>query len=75
MSKTSSSLHVRDGVITGKTVTTRYDDGGSKSTSYKATGSGLSRTLLGPGYSASSTTSTDSKGNTRTTTYKKSSWW
>jgi hypothetical protein len=75
MSKTSSSLHVRDGVITGKTVTTRYDDGCTKSTSYKATGSGLGRVLLGPDYSATSTTTTDRGGNTRTTSYKKSSWW
>jgi hypothetical protein len=59
----------RDGWLTGKTVTERSGSS-TKSTHYKATGSGLSRTILGPTWKATSTTSTDSKGNSRTKTYK-----
>lgn len=67
MSKTSTSVHSRNGKITGKTVTTRYDGGGSKSTSYKNTSPG---SFWGPHYKVTSSTLTDSKGNTRTKTYK-----
>lgn len=57
-----------DGKLTGKTVT-ESSGGHAKSTSYKATGSGLSRTIMGPGWKAKSTTTTDPKGNSRTTKY------
>lgn len=67
MSKTRTSVHSRDGKIAGKTVTTSHDGGGSKSTSYKNTSPG---SFWGPSYKATSTTRTDSKGNTRTKTYK-----
>lgn len=67
MSK-KTSYHSTNGRFTGKTVTERSGSS-SKSTSYKATGSGLSRTIVGPGWKATSSTSTDAKGNTRTTRY------
>lgn len=67
MSK-STVYHTKNGSITGKTVTQR--SGGYTTTNdYKASGSGLSRTIFGPAYSASSTTVRDPKGNTRTKTY------
>ena len=67
MSK-KTAYHSTNGSFTGKTVTER-SGGSTKSTNYKATGSGLSRTIMGPGWKATSTTSTDSKGNTRTKKY------
>jgi len=67
MSK-KTSYHSTGGRFTGKTVTERSGSS-SKSTNYKATGSGLSRTIMGPGWKATSSTSTDAKGNTRTTKY------
>ena len=67
MSK-KTSYHSTNGQFTGKTVTERSGDS-SKSTSYKATGSGLTRTIMGPGWKPTSTTRTDAKGNTRTTKY------
>lgn len=67
MSKTRTTTHSRDGKITGKTVNTSYGSGGSKSTSYKNTTPG---SFWGPSYKATSTTRTDSKGNTQTKTYK-----
>ena len=63
-----TSYHSTNGRFTGKTVT-ESSGGYTKSTSYKATGSGLSRTIMGPGWKATSTTTTDPKGNTRTTKY------
>ena len=67
MSK-NTTYHSKNGSITGKTVTTR-SGGYTTSTDYKAYGSGLSRTILGPSYTAKSTTVRDPKGNTRTKTY------
>jgi hypothetical protein len=63
-----TSYHSTNGNFTGKTVT-ESGGGHTKSTSYTATGSGLSRTIMGPGWKATSTTTTDPKGNTRTTKY------
>jgi hypothetical protein len=63
-----TSYHSTNGKFTAKTVT-ESSGGHTKSTSYKATGSGLSRTIMGPGWKATSTTKTDPKGNTRTTKY------
>lgn len=67
MSK-KTSYHSTNGRLTGKTVTERGSSS-TKTTAYKVTGGGLSRTIFGPGYKASSTTTTDSKGNTRTKKY------
>ncbi len=67
MSK-KTSFHSTNGQFTGKTVTER-SGGSTKSTSYKATGSGLSRTIMGPGWKATSSTTTDRNGNTRTKKY------
>ncbi len=47
MSK-KTTYHSTNGKLTGKTVT-QSSGGYTKSTSYKATGSGLSRTIMGPG--------------------------
>lgn len=63
-----TNYHSTNGKFTGKTVT-ESSGGHTKSTHYKATGNGLSRTILGPGWKATSSTSTDPKGNTRTTKY------
>lgn len=70
MPKTSSGLHVKDGVITGKTVTTRHNDGCVTRTNYKAEGSGIGRTLFGPSYRAQSTTTTNRDGGSKTKTYR-----
>lgn len=64
-----TAYHTKNGSFTGKTVTER-SGGSTKSTHYKATGEGLSRTIFGPGWKATSQTVTDSNGNTRTKTYK-----
>jgi len=55
MSKKHTSVHSRDGKITGKTVTTKYSGGGSRSTSYKNTSPG---SWWAPNYRATSTTHT-----------------
>ena len=62
MSK-KTSYHSKNGRITGKTVRD-----GNKTTHYKAVDRPF-RVLFGPGYKATSTTTRDSKGNTRTKTY------
>lgn len=68
MSK-KTSFHTSNGSFTGKTVTSRGSSS-TKSTHYKATGGGLSRTLFGPGWKATSTTTTDHRsGNSRTKKY------
>lgn len=67
MSK-KTSYHSTNGNFTGKTVSEKSGSS-SKTTSYKATGSGISRAIMGPGWKATSTTTTDAKGNTRTTKY------
>ena len=59
-----------DGRITGKQVSQTYSDGSSETTNYKATGGEIRRTILGPDYTATSTTYRDKDGNTRTKTYK-----
>lgn len=63
-----TSYHSTNGRLTGKTVTSR-SGGSTTSTHYKATGSGLSRTIMGPGWNATSTTRTDRNGNSRTKKY------
>lgn len=63
-----TSYHSTNGNLTGKTVTER-SGGSTRTTNYKATGSGLSRTIFGPGWKATSTTTRDSNGNTRTKKY------
>lgn len=65
---TKTSYHSTNGKFNGKTVT-ESSGGHSKSTNYKATGDGLSRTIFGPGWKATTTTKSDPKGNTRTTKY------
>jgi hypothetical protein len=70
-----TSYSSRDGRLTGKTVTDTHSNGSKTIANYKATGSGLSRTIMGPNWSRTATTNVDSKGNSRTTTSKKSSWW
>ncbi|MCE8519352.1 hypothetical protein KBY31_21765 [Ruegeria pomeroyi] len=67
MSK-KTSYHSTNGRLTGKTVTERGSSS-TKTTHYKATGSGLSRTIMGPSWKATSTTRTDRNGNTRTKKY------
>jgi hypothetical protein len=64
-----TTYHSRNGWFTGKTVTKSHGDGSKTISNYKAHGSGLSRALLGPSWSNSSTTRVDSKGNSRTKTY------
>jgi hypothetical protein len=70
MAKTTYSS--KDGWITGKQVTTKRSDGSSETMNYKAGGKkgSLSRTILGPSYTATSKTSRDKKGNTRTKSYR-----
>ena len=68
MSK-NTSYSSKDGRLTGKTVTER-SGGSTTTTTYKATGSGISRAILGPDWKATSKTVTDSSGNKRTKTYK-----
>lgn len=67
MSK-KTSYSSTNGRFTGKTVTTRSGDT-TRSTHYKATGSGLTRAIVGPSWKATSTTVTDRNGNSRTTKY------
>lgn len=63
-----TSYHSTNGRFTGKTVTERGSSS-TRTTNYKATGSGLSRDIFGPGWKATSTTTTDRNGNTRTKKY------
>ena len=67
MSK-KTSYHSTNGSFTGKTVTERGSSS-TKSAHYEATGSGLSRTIAGPGWKAKSSTTADRNGNTRTKKY------
>ena len=74
MSK-NTAYHSTNGRFTGKSETTRHSDGSKTVNNYKATGDGWNRTIFGPSFSKTSTTKVDNKGNSRTTTPKKSSWW
>ena len=68
MSK-KTSYHSTNGRLTGKTETSRGSRS-TKTTHYKATGSGLSRAITGPTWKAGSTTRTDHRtGSTRTKKY------
>ncbi len=67
MSK-KTTYHSTNGRFTGKSVASRGASS-TRTTHYKATGSGLSRTIFGPGWKATSTTTTDRRGNTRTKKY------
>lgn len=75
MADKKTTYHSRDGWFTGKTETTQKSDGSKTVREYKATGEGLSRTVFGPSWKQTSRTEVDSKGNTSTSTPKKSSWW
>ena len=65
MSKNTTTSS-KDGRITGKQVTERHGNGASTKVNYKA----ASRDIFGPNYKATSKTHTDSKGNSKTKTYK-----
>ena len=67
MSK-KTSYHSTNGRLTGKTVTERGSSS-TKTMHYKATGDGWSRAIFGPSWKLGSKTTTDAKGNTRTTKY------
>ncbi len=62
-----TSYQTSNGEFTGKTVTTSYGDGCTKSTHYGHYDSPHS--LIGPNWYADTTTTSDSKGNSRTTKY------
>ena len=67
MSK-KTSYHSTNGRLIGKTVTERGTSS-TRSTHYRATGGGLLRSLFGPGWKATSSTTSDRHGNTRTKKY------
>jgi len=66
MSSKKTTYSSKNGLFTGKQVTTKYSDGSSKRDNYRV----ASRSVFGPSFKAASTTYRDSKGNTRTKTYR-----
>lgn len=72
MTEKKTTYSTKDGKYTGKTETTKYDDGSSKSVNYTATKTGtLEGLVTGQNWKYTSTTNTDSKGDSQTTTSKK----